>query len=186
MARRLHCWLDMQKQGFTLVEVLVAMAVLSAATLGGVHLMAFATRGMHVARMQGTAALAASARLDELRSLRFEFDSDGQRVTDLSTDLTVDPPVAGGRGLTASGPTSLDVNVAGFVDYLDAAGVWVGNGVAPPRTAVFVRRWAVEVPASEDLLVLQVLVRPLANGPRAGRRQAGEARLFTARARVQQ
>ena len=29
------------------------MAVLSAATLGGVHLMAFATRGMHVARLQG-------------------------------------------------------------------------------------------------------------------------------------
>ena len=175
----------MQKQGFTLVEVLVAMAVLSSATLGGVHLMAFATRGMHVARMQGTAALAASTRLDQLRSLRFEFDQDGQRVTDVSTDLTLDLPAPGGNGLTASGPETLDRNVSGFVDYLDAAGVRVGSGVVAPPTAVFVRRWSVEAPAQPDLLILQVLVRPLANGPRAGRRQPGDARLFTAKARVQ-
>src|SRR5215207_5913604 len=98
----------MQKQGFTLVEVLVAMAVLASATLGGVHLMAFATRGMHVARMQGTAALAAASRLDQLRSLQFEFDADDQRVTDLSTDLTLDPAAPGGQGLAAGGPASLD------------------------------------------------------------------------------
>jgi prepilin-type N-terminal cleavage/methylation domain-containing protein len=174
----------MQKQGFTLLEVLIAMAVLSAATLGGVHLMAFATRGMHVARMQGTAALAAASRLDQLRSLRFEFGPEGQRVTDLSTDLTVDPPTQGGRGLAASGPGSLDANVSGFVDYLDAAGRWVGNGASVPSGAVFVRRWAVEAPASPDLLVLQVLVRPVANAPVGGQRQPGDARLFTARARV--
>ena len=175
----------MQTRGFTLVEVLVAMAVLSSATLGGVHLMAFATRGMHVARMQGTAALAASTRLDQLRTLRFEFDPDGQPVTDVSTDLTVDPPAPGGSGLTQSGPATLDGNVSGFVDYLDAAGMWVGNGTVAPPTAVFVRRWAVEAPAQPDVLVLQVLVRPLANGQGAGRRQPGDARLFTARARVQ-
>ncbi len=175
----------MQTRGFTLVEVLVAMAVLSAATLGGVHLMAFATRGMHVARMQGTAALAASARLDQLRSLRFEFDRDGQPVTDMSTDLTVDPPAPGGSGLAPGGPPTLDGNVSGFVDYLDAAGVWVGNGVRPPREAVFVRRWAIEGAVHPDVIVLQVLVRPLANGALGGRRQPGDARLVTVRARVQ-
>ena len=167
------------------MEVLVAMAVLASATLGGVHLMAFATRGMHMARMQGTSALAASTRLDQLRSLRFEFDPDGQRVTDVSTDLTVDPPAPGGNGLTPGGPETLDRNVSGFVDYLDAAGVWVGRGLVPPRTAVFVRRWSVEAPVDQDLLILQVLVRPIANGSRAGRRQTGDARLFTARSRVQ-
>ena len=175
----------MRIRGFTLVEVLVAMAVLSSATLGGVHLMAHATRAMHVARLQGTAALAASSRLDQLRSLRFEFDQDGQRVTDVSTDVTVDPPAPGGNGLAPGGPASLDANVGGFVDFLDAAGAWVGNGPAAPRTAVFVRRWAIEAPAGPDLLVLQVLVRPLANGPGAGRRQPGDARLVTARVRVQ-
>lgn len=176
----------MQRRGFTLVEVLVAMAVLSAATLGGVHLMAFATRGMHVARMQGIATLAASSRLDQLRSLRFEFDHAGQRLTDVVTDLTVDPPVPGGNGLTASGPGSLDANVSGLVDYLDGAGRWVGTGPTPPRAAVFVRRWAIESPGSPDLLVLQVLVRPLANGALAGRRQPGDARVLTLRARVRQ
>lgn len=175
----------MQMRGFTLVEVLVAMAVLSAATLGGAHLMAFATRGMLVARMQGTAAVAASARLDQLRSLRFEFDRDGHPVTDTSTDLTVDPPAPGGNGLAPGGPSTLDGNVTGFVDYLDAAGVWVGNGASPPRGAVFVRRWAIEGPGHPDVIVLQVLVRPVANGPGGGRRQPGDARLFTARARVQ-
>ena len=175
----------MQTRGFTLVEVLVAMAVLSAATLGGVHLLAFATRAMHVARMQGTAALAASARLDQLRSLRFEFDQNGVRVTDLSTDLTVDPPVPGGNGLMPGGSVTLDDNVSGFVDYLDAAGARVGNGPAAPRAAVFVRRWAIEAPVHPDMLVLQVLVRPIASGPAVGRRHPGDARLFTARVRVQ-
>lgn len=174
----------MQTRGFTLVEVLVAMAVLSAATLGGVHLLAFATRGMHVARIQGTAALAASSRLDQLRSLQFEFDQTGQRLTDVVTDLTVDPPAPGGGGLTPSGAGSLDANVSGFVDYLDEAGRWVGNGPTPPRAAVFVRRWAVESPGPPDLLVLQVLVRPLANALLGGRRQPGDARMATARARV--
>ena len=174
----------MQTRGFTLIEVLVAMAVLSAATLGGVHLLAFATRGMHVARMQGVAAVAASSRLDQLRSLQFEFDQAGQRLTDVSTDLTVDPPAPGGSGLTSSGPGSLDANVSGFVDYLDEAGRWVGNGTTAPRAAVFVRRWAIESPGPPDLLVLQVLVRPLANGRLAGRRQPGDARMATARARV--
>lgn len=175
----------MRTRGFTLVEVLVAMAVLSAATLGGVHLMAFATRGMHVARLQGTSALAASARLDQLRALRFEFDPGGAPVTDLTTDLSIDPPGPGGNGLSPGSTGTLDANVAGFVDYLDGAGGWVGNGASPPADAVFVRRWAVEAPTHPDVLVLQVLVRPIANGSFLGRRQTGDTRLVTSRVRVQ-
>lgn len=157
------------------------MALLVTAALGGVHLMAFATRGMHVARMQGTSALAAATRLDQLRSLRFEFDAGGLRLTDQVTDLTVDPPTPGGNGLAPGGAGTLDSNVPGFVDYLDGAGAWVGNGATPPREAVFVRRWSIEAPVHPDLLVLQVLVRPRPSG---GGRQ-GETRLVTARARVQ-
>ena len=175
----------MLTRGFTLVEVLVAMAVLSAATLGGVHLMAFATRGLHVARMQGTSALAASARLDQLRSLQFGFDSGGAPITDVLTDLSVDPSGPGGNGLRTGGAATLDANVAGFVDYLDVGGGWVGNGAWPPADAVFVRRWAIEAPAHPDLLVLQVLVRPVANGTSAGQRGPGETRLVTTRVRVQ-
>ena len=175
----------MRTRGFTLVEVLVAMAVLSAATLGGVHLMALATRGMHVARMQGTSALAASARMDQLRALRFEFDPGGVPVTDFSTDLSIDSPAPGGNGLSSGSAGTLDTNVAGFVDYLDGGGGWVGTGASPPPEAVFVRRWSVEAPTHPDLLVLQVLVRPVANGWSAGRRQPGDTRLVTSRVRVQ-
>lgn len=172
----------MQTRGFTLVEVLVAMGVLSAGALAGVCLLAAGTRAMFNARTQAVSVLAASARLDELRSLPFAFDANGQRVTDVSTRLAVDPPDNGGGGLTPGGAT-LERNVAGFVDYLDASGGWVGNGPFPPPRAAFLRRWAVDAPEGPDLLVLQVLVRPLAGGagPRAG---VGGARLVTLRARV--
>ena len=173
----------MQARGFTLIEVLVAMGVLSAATLGGVYLIAFATRAMHVARMQSVTVLAASARLDELRNLRFEFDENGARVTDISTNLAVDPQGPGGTGLTSRSAT-LDANVTGFVDYLDASGAWVGDGPTPPPTAAFVRRWAIDSPESPDLLVLQVLVSPVTHGPGNIRYAAGGARLVTVRARV--
>lgn len=169
----------MQTRGFTLVEVLVAMAVLLTATAGSVHLLAFATRAMHTARMQGVSVLAASARLDELRGLRFEFAEDGQRLTDLSTHLAASPPHDGGSGLAPGGAASLDVNVSGFVDYLDGSGAWIGEGAAPPPGAAFVRRWAIEAPEDPDLLLLHVVVRPIANPA------AGETRFVTVRLRVQ-
>lgn len=174
----------MQARGFTLVEVLVAMGVLSAGALAAVSLLAAATRAMFVARAQGVSVLAASARLDELRSLRFEFDAGGQRITDQSTRLSVDPPAPGGGGLTPGGAT-LDTNVPGFVDYLDATGAWVGEGPSPPARAAFVRRWAIDAPGGPDLLVLQVLVRPLAEGASGAAAGMGGARLVTLRARVQ-
>lgn len=169
----------MQARGFTLVEVLVAMAVLLTATAGSVHLLAFATRAMHIARMQGVSVLSASARLDELRGLRFEFAEDGERLTDLSTYLAASPPHDGGSGLAPGGAASLDVNVSGFVDYLDDSGAWIGEGAAPPPGAAFVRRWAIEAPADPDLLLLHVLVRPIVN------EAAGETHLVTIRLRVE-
>jgi prepilin-type N-terminal cleavage/methylation domain-containing protein len=175
----------MQARGFTLVEVLVAMGLLLAATAGGVHLLAFATRAMHIARMHAVTVLAASARLDELRSLRFEFDEDGQRLTDMSTNLAVNPARDGGSGLAPGGATTLDVSVSGFVDYLDASGAWIGDGPAPPPAAVFVRRWAIEAPDGPDLLLLHVVVRPIVNDAGGAGLGAGDTRLVSVRARVQ-
>ena len=176
----------MQDRGFTLMEVLVALGILCVAALGGIQLVAVATEMMARARVQATAASLAAARLEQLRGLRFEFDPAGLRLTDASTNLGADPPVPGGPGLSASGPASLDGNVSGYVDFLDRNGVWVGEGAtAPPRTA-FLRRWSVEnVDSSGDLLVLQVLVRPVASGTASGSaRVANEVRLVTLRARV--
>jgi hypothetical protein len=124
--------------------------------------------------------------MEQLRALQFAFDPTGLRLTDLTTDLASDPPAPGGPGLTPSGAGSLDANVPGYVDFLDVHGRPLGGGTSPPSGAVYVRRWSVEpVGASSDLLLLQVLVRPLAQGtPGPGQRGAREVRLVTMRART--
>jgi prepilin-type N-terminal cleavage/methylation domain-containing protein len=176
----------MQNNGFTLIEVLVALAVLCVAALGGIQLVAMATQlTSRAGALSVTTALAAS-RMEQLRGLQFTFDSTGLRLTDVTTDLAVDPPGPGGPGLTPSGGGSLDANTPGYVDFADAQGTPLGGGGAPPPGAVFVRRWSVEpVGASSDLLLLQVLVRPLADGtPGPGQRGAREVRLVTMLART--
>ncbi|HJR61995.1 MAG TPA: hypothetical protein VJ813_21490 [Vicinamibacterales bacterium] len=148
--------------------------------------MATATEMMARARRQALAASLASARMEQLRSLRFEFDESGGRLTDTATDLTIDPAGSGGPGLSPSGAGALDANLSGFVDYLDGRGSWVGAGPAAPPGAAFVRRWSVEpADAGSDLLVLQVLVRPVVAGSAgAVGRLDGGARYVTLRART--
>ena len=171
----------MKNRGFTLMEVLVAMALLCVAALGGIQLVAIATGMMSRARVHSLATGLAASRMEQLRALRFEFDAGGVRITDLSTDLSADSPSMGGSGLAVSGGAALDGNVPGHVDFLDRNGTWIGNGTVPPAGTSFVRRWAIEaVDASEDLLAVQVLVRPIASGSATGsQRVAGEARLVT-------
>ncbi|MBA2303434.1 MAG: prepilin-type N-terminal cleavage/methylation domain-containing protein [Acidobacteria bacterium] len=175
----------MQDRGFSLIEVLVAMGVLCVAALGAMQFVAVATGMMSRARTQSLAATLASARMEQLRALRFEFDA-GERVTDLTTNLSTDPPAPGGGGLAPSGSMSLDVNIGGFFDFLDDHGRWLSGGGSAPGGTAFVRRWSVEpADAGGDLLVLQVLVRPAAAaGAGAARRVEGEARYTTLRARV--
>lgn len=178
----------MHQRGFTLIEVLVSLCVLCAAGLGGVQMLVIALQANATARAQTLTVSLAAARLEQLRGLTFDYDAAGQRVTDTAADLSRDPPAGGGTGLTSSGTDSLANNVPGFVDYLDAQGRWVGNGITPPPTAVFVRRWSIDPsgPAS-DLLILQVLVRPLAAAGASGtvvRGARAEARFVTAVARI--
>lgn len=176
----------MQSNGFTLMEVLVALALLCVAALGGIQLVAMATQTASRAGTLTTSAALAAARLEQLRGLPFAFDSSGLRVTDVVTDLAADPPGSGGVGLTPSGGGSLDSNTPGYVDFIDGQGVSLGGGVTAPSGAVFVRRWSIEpLAGSSDLIVVQVLARPLAAGsPPAGQRAAGEVRLVTMRART--
>jgi prepilin-type N-terminal cleavage/methylation domain-containing protein len=176
----------MQNRGFTLMEVLVAMALMSVAALGGLQLVAVATEMVARARVHSLAASLASTRMEQLRSLRFEFDAAGLRSADATTDLTVEPASSGGPGLTPSGGSALDQNIGGYVDFLGRNGAWLGTGGnAPPGTA-FVRRWSIEpIDVNGDLLVVHVLVRPAAAGSAAGTaRVAGEARFVSLRART--
>lgn len=89
--------------GFTLIEVLVALAVLMVA-VGGLASVAMVTgRSTVDARGADVAQRAAVEKLEQLRSLSWTGDGGTVPVSDWSTDLTgavVSP--AGGRGLGVS------------------------------------------------------------------------------------
>ena len=176
----------MRQGGFSLLEVVVALGILLAGTAGGAQLIAAGFRGLAQSRLQTQTAMLASARMEQLLGLAFAFDEAGQRVGDATTNLAVDPPAPGGPGLTSAGTDSIAASVAGYVDYADRLGRWLGDGPSPPTGAVFVRRWSIDPwQGGPDLLVLRVVVRP-AGGPAggAGVRVPGESRLVTLLARV--
>jgi prepilin-type N-terminal cleavage/methylation domain-containing protein len=180
-------------RGFTLVEVLVALAILSVAVAGSARLFSLAVVTTSRARTQTSATTLAMQKLDELRALRWAGTpgSPSLPATDTQTDLTASLPLAGGVGLATSPADSLDANEAGYVDYLDRNGQWVGSGVTPPASAVFVRRWNIAGRAGDEAntLVLQVLVTTAAgaaaqSGVASRVRLPGDALLVGVRTRV--
>ncbi|HKW01212.1 MAG TPA: prepilin-type N-terminal cleavage/methylation domain-containing protein [Vicinamibacterales bacterium] len=180
--------------GFSLIEVLVAMIVVVPAVIGAAGMVTIAACAIRDARLESTAIVLASQKLEQMRALEWNADdvSGGPASSDTTTDLTRDPPVGGGLGLTPSPSGTLSTNVPGFVDFLDAGGQWVGTGATPPPRATFIRRWAVmPLPASSaDSLALQVLVTTVARDAQVTRRPArrprlpGEALVATVRTRT--
>jgi prepilin-type N-terminal cleavage/methylation domain-containing protein len=182
-----------RQDGFTIVEVLVALLLISVVALGTAELFAVSIRATHAARNQTTTTVLASQKLEQLRSLTWGFDESGTGlpVSDLTTNLGQEPPTNNGAGLNPSPPGTLNQNIAGYVDYLDGRGQWVGTGVTPPATAVFIRRWSVEpLPTNpNNTLVLQVLVTTVTResevsgvpGPR--RRMADDALIVSVKTR---
>jgi type II secretory pathway pseudopilin PulG len=152
--------------GFTLVEVLVSMALVVALAIGVAHLLAVALVSGRAARDHSSAVILAGAKLEQLRSLLWSYEPGaiGQPPmprSDFTTNLSVEPATGGGGPGLRQAPTgTLDANTSMYVDYLDAAGRWVGTGPSPPSSALFIRRWAVH-PLPEDpdrTLILQVRV----------------------------
>ncbi|ODS56291.1 MAG: hypothetical protein ABS36_07780 [Acidobacteria bacterium SCN 69-37] len=152
---------DCDPQGFTLVEVLVAVVVLVLLASGVGALTTLAARGIIRARLATVAVLLAHDRLEQLRALPWGLGSAAAPVdsVDLVTDLSGPDPGPGGSGLSPSPAGVLDGNTPGFVDYLDHTGRWLASGPSPPAAARFIRRWAVDrPPAFPNLVVLRVRV----------------------------
>ncbi len=180
--------------GFSLIEVLVAMIVVVPAVIGAAGMVTLAACAIRDARLESTAVVLASQKLEQLRALEWNADdvNGGPASSDTTTDLTRDPPVGGGLGLTPSPAGTLSTNVPGFVDFLDVGGRWVGTGATPPPRATFIRRWAVTpLPAGgSDSLALQVLVTTVTRDGQVTQRPArrsrlpGEALLATVRTRT--
>jgi prepilin-type N-terminal cleavage/methylation domain-containing protein len=154
-------------RGFSLVEVLVAMGILTAVSLGVAQLFALSAKNNLTAKGQTSTTSMAEQKLEQIRALTWGFDlaGEGLPVTDTTTNLTVTPPQHNGTGLNPSPSDSLERNTDGFVDFLDANGQWVGTGTTPPGSAVYIRRWSITpLPTNpNNTIVIEVLVTPVAN-----------------------
>jgi prepilin-type N-terminal cleavage/methylation domain-containing protein len=132
-----------KKNGFTLVEVLVALGLFVAIATGVAQLTAAATRAMRSAREQTMAVMLAAAKMDQLRALEWSYELPGDPIvnrSDLDTNVGSGTLGGGGAGLRASPGGALAANVPPYVDYLDDRGSWVGEGSSPPEGTVFIRR----------------------------------------------
>jgi type II secretory pathway pseudopilin PulG len=179
--------------GFSIVEVVVAMGILTAVSLGVAQMFALSTQANRVARGSTSTTALAEQKMEQLRSLTWGFDNSGLGLplSDTTSNIAVSPPTANGTGLNPSPSDALERNTPGFVDFVDANGVWVGTGGTPPATAVYIRRWAIHpLPTNpNNTLVLQVLVTPVSNeqarvaSASTRTRMAGDALLTTAKTR---
>jgi len=183
-------------RGFSLVEVLISMGLLTVVSLGVAQLFAVTTRANVVAKGQTSTTVLAEQKMEQLRGLTWGFDTTGQGlpVSDTTTNLAVDPQTANGPGLDPSPSDSIDQNRTGYVDFLDAHGTYVGTGTAVPANASYIRRWSIlPLPTNpNNTLILQVLVTPASNeaarvaGPGPRKRMAGDAFLVGLKTRKAQ
>jgi prepilin-type N-terminal cleavage/methylation domain-containing protein len=164
------------ERGFTLLEVLIASAIVSVALSSLAQLFVLSAHANSHARAMTVATLLAIQKMEGLRSLMWSFDARGSPLTD--------------PRLAASPSDALRVNTAGCFDFVDSAGRSLGEATAPPARATYLRRWSIEpLPADPgNVLVLQVLVtqrfsRNIDTAAATGRRQPDEARIVTVRTR---
>lgn len=163
----------MRARGFTLIEVVIAMALLVALSIGAAMLLTLTLGTLDRSRQHAMALVLARAKLELLVSLTWSVrDVDGVLLllTDESTDTSRSPPVSTGRGTLPSPADSLTASREGYVDYLDGQGQWVAADVsagaaAVPAAACYVRRWAVERTGTgaAELLIVQVMVTTAAS-----------------------
>lgn len=137
---------------FSLIEVLVAICLVSALALGVAPLFATATSVTTLAGDQTSATLLASAKLEQLFSLAWQMEGSPSgallSVSDTTTDLSGPLPVDGGTGLSPSPADTLGRNTSGFVDFLDRDGRWLSAAPSAPPGAYFVRRWSIALDGS--------------------------------------
>lgn len=179
--------------GFALVEVMLASALLVAIAVSTAQVVTMAMRATLAARLRTAATVIAAQKMEQIRSLTWRWEAVGsppawQAVSDTSTDLSADPPRDGGVGLSPSPAGTLEANVPPYVDYLDGSGRWVGSGSSPPSDAAYTRRWSIRPLESDpdNTVVLQVLVttsRQTANSPRTVGARADEALLVCVKTR---
>jgi type II secretory pathway pseudopilin PulG len=133
--RRSRAAILKRAEGFTLVEVLIAIGLFVTMAIGVAQLMATAIETTRAAREHTSAVVLAASKMDQL----------------CATALAELSPSPVGTLAVSSPP---------YVDYLNEAGSVIGSGAGPPGDAVFIRRWTIAPLPSDPTrtLVLSVLV----------------------------
>jgi len=155
--------------GFSLMEVLIAMGVMTIGLVSLAQLFALSTRANHSSKTTTFAVLLAQQKMEQLRGLTWGFDAVGLPISDVATNSSIVPQAAGcptssaagvGSGLSPSSAGTISENVSGWVDYLDVNGCLLSGGSTAPSRTIYIRRWSVEpLPTNpNNTLVLQVLV----------------------------
>ncbi len=119
------------ESGFTLVETLVAIAILVSGLLAMAQVLTYSVMASKTyGRDAAKATAAAQDKIEELTGLDYG---------DTTTNLTVNAPyTADGAGLAEGGSIAPAAAEDGYADYLDAAGTRTAAG-----DAVFTRQWQI-------------------------------------------
>jgi type II secretory pathway pseudopilin PulG len=175
-----------REAGFSLVEVVFAMFILTAVAIGIAQLFAVSTMANWRAKVQTSSSVLATQKMEQLRALTWAFDTEGFPVSDVVTRLDTPTPTGGGQGLNPSPAGALAQDTRGYVDYLDLHGAYIGT--APTTQAAYCRRWSIQpLPTNpNNTLVFQVRVIPIteqANADATGQRALEEALIFSVKTR---
>lgn len=156
------------ENGFSLIEVMMATALMAVALVSLAQLFAISTRNNIGARYSTMASILAEQKMEQLRGLTWGFDMLNLPLSDFSTNVAAFEATgncaaanAGAAvGLTPSPTNTLQSNVNGYVDYVDQNGCGLGGGTVLPPNTMYIRRWSVEpLPTNpNNTLILQVLV----------------------------
>ena len=127
--------------GFSLLETLIASALLAGAIAVLAHLVVRAVDQSLLAEQRAAALTLAQAKLEQLRAVPFQYGEGGVRIDD--------------PALAASPGDSLTVDTPPYVESLDRFGAFVPAGTGP----TFVRRWSIAIRDDDrDTLTVAVCV----------------------------
>jgi type II secretory pathway pseudopilin PulG len=91
-----------REAGFSLIEVIFAIFLLTAVAVGVAQLFAVGTLANFRAKTQTSTTVLASQKMEQLRGLTWAFDTEGLPVSDVTSRLDTPTASGGGPGLNPS------------------------------------------------------------------------------------